>query len=391
MKTLLYLKLQSFIVIFLLFINTVSFAELNDGLVLYYKFEQNTIDSSGNCLNGILSEEASYEKFKFNYSLHLVDQYLTVPYNTLINMDMISICLCIKIFEYPLVGSSKLVIRDDMKTDRIFQLDFYPDGTLSFLAHTISTDGVLIDNTYWDIDIKSTNKLVKNTWYNIIATFDTTFGGNVIVNGTNWGKDETFNGKLSKGSMAIEIGGLNVSYDDYNRNLIGLIDEVKIYNRPLSQSEIQKIFNEFNSSNSIEELTDMYDSLSKTYVILSEEHDQLSNVVKQKNEHIELLEAQIHSMFTQEQVNNKLIEFQTQCDTALEQKDLTISELLSTMYTQEQMERAKEEAKRGLYTTEDVDLMINKILEWDYNNDGTIGLIEAIQSLKISSGIKPIE
>jgi len=365
---------------------------LNEGLILYYKFEENTIDSSNTGINGLHSKETSYEKDLFNYSLKLVDQHLIVPYDSSFNIDNMSICLWLKIYEYPLEGSSKLAIRDDMKTDRIFQLDFYPDGTLSFIAHTI---GDAIDETFFDIDIKSSNKLVKNVWYNIIATFDSTFGGKIFVNGLNWGSDETFNGKLASGNIQLEIGGTNYNYGEnhYNRNFIGLIDEVRIYNRAISQNEILEIYkyNGFNCLNETDQLTAMYESLSKTYFTLSESYEQLSNVVKEKDNRIESLENQVQSMFTQEQVSNKLLEAQTLCDIALEQKDLTISELLSSMYTKEQLDQAKEEAKIGLYTNEAVELMINKILEWDVNNDGKIGLIEAIQSLKISSGIRPIE
>ena len=42
---------------------------------------------------------------------------------------------------------------------------------------------------------------------------------------------------------------------------------------------------------------------------------------------------------------------------------------------------------QSLYTQEEVDLIINKMLEWDTNNDGKIGLIEAIRSLQISTGV----
>jgi len=63
----------------------------------------------------------------------------------------------------------------------------------------------------------------------------------------------------------------------------------------------------------------------------------------------------------------------------------------NSMYTQEQLDTAVQQAKIGLYSDEDVNMMINKILEWDVDNNGTIGLIEAIQALKNASGIKPIE
>ncbi len=41
----------------------------------------------------------------------------------------------------------------------------------------------------------------------------------------------------------------------------------------------------------------------------------------------------------------------------------------------------------GIYTQEDMDLMVNQMLEWDTNDDGKIGLIEAIRALQTSAGI----
>jgi len=44
-------------------------------------------------------------------------------------------------------------------------------------------------------------------------------------------------------------------------------------------------------------------------------------------------------------------------------------------------------ANNGLYTQDEVDLMVNKLLEWDANNDGKLDLTEAIHSLQISAGL----
>ncbi|KPA17484.1 hypothetical protein MHK_002300, partial [Candidatus Magnetomorum sp. HK-1] len=79
---------------------------------------------------------------------------------------------------------------------------------------------------------------------------------------------------------------------------------------------------------------------------------------------------------------------------AISQKDRIISQLntaMASMFSQSELDNAIFEARKGLFTSENVELMINKILEWDINNDGAIGLEEAIQALMISTGIKPIE
>ncbi len=42
---------------------------------------------------------------------------------------------------------------------------------------------------------------------------------------------------------------------------------------------------------------------------------------------------------------------------------------------------------QGLYTQEDMDLVVNQMLEWDTDDDGKVGLVEAIRALQISAGI----
>ena len=101
----------------------------------------------------------------------------------------------------------------------------------------------------------------------------------------------------------------------------------------------------------------------------------------------EAVDKAISNMFSQEQLDEAIIE-------ATSAKDQIITQLnssIASMYTQGQLEHAVLDAKKGLYSSDDVNMMINKILEWDIDNDGTIGLIEAIQALKETTGIKSIE
>ena len=60
------------------------------------------------------------------------------------------------------------------------------------------------------------------------------------------------------------------------------------------------------------------------------------------------------------------------------------------MFSQDQLDEAVQNAKKELNNQEQVEIIINKILEWDTNNDGTIGLIEAIHALQMSIDVKPL-
>lgn len=84
-----------------------------------------------------------------------------------------------------------------------------------------------------DIDTQSTSSLPVNAWSHVAVTYN----GSVLrlyVNGTQVAsRNQT--GSISTSSNPLRIGG-NLSWGEY---FAGLIDEVRVYNRALSQSEIQ--------------------------------------------------------------------------------------------------------------------------------------------------------
>jgi len=142
--------------------------------------------------------------------------------------------------------------------------------------------------------------------------------------------------------------------------------------------------------NSIAALSLEFNSLSETYIELSTNFQQLSSAFLQSKKNVSDLTIEnsnlkeiISNMYTQEELNE-----------AIAQKEKIISQLntfMASMYTEDQLQQSIFEARKGLYTSENVEMMINKILEWDADNDGEIGLIEAIQALMITTGVKPIE
>lgn len=98
-------------------------------------------------------------------------------------------------------------------------------------------------------------------------------------------------------------------------------------------------------------------------------------VIAAKNQEIATLNSTIASMFTQEQLDQALSDAEGAKDAVIEQKDQQIAELnttISSMYTQEQMDQA----------------ITRAISAFDVNNDGKIGLPEAINALQIGSGLR---
>lgn len=78
----------------------------------------------------------------------------------------------------------------------------------------------------------------NNTWYHIVAVYNGT-SMKIYKNGTELPGSTTFSGNISTNSYNVTIGQIAGTPDSWNAyRWNGTIDEVKIYNRALSASEI---------------------------------------------------------------------------------------------------------------------------------------------------------
>ena len=81
--------------------------------------------------------------------------------------------------------------------------------------------------------------IVSNTWYNVVAIYSEGVGSKLYVNGILKSSLSTFTGSLVYDANSFNIGKLYGGYYYFN----GSIDDVRIYNRILSQVEITAIYN----------------------------------------------------------------------------------------------------------------------------------------------------
>ena len=206
----------------------------NADLIAHYTFDGNADDISGNGNNGTEVGTISYSDSILGQAANFDgNSYITVPDDDLFDVDEMSLGAWIMIDSLP--GQSKIILGDSASPveERIFQFYIEPTGELTFLANT-EDDSV----SFWDIYITTTNQVSVGNWYYIAATFDQINGGNIWVNGANWGTDTEFNGTLLKGNPQIEIGG--TSHGSYY--LDGSIDDLRFYNQALSGSEILELY-----------------------------------------------------------------------------------------------------------------------------------------------------
>jgi hypothetical protein len=79
-------------------------------------------------------------------------------------------------------------------------------------------------------------------WYHVVYTYD---GGNgkIYVNGILDGTSSGFTGGIQAATVNLRIGARLIPEDAFGHAFNGLIDEVRIYNRALSASEITRLYN----------------------------------------------------------------------------------------------------------------------------------------------------
>jgi len=464
-----------------------SHSELNEGLVLYYPFNGNAQDESGNANNGV--------EYGVGYEAGVLDQsakfdgkndYIRIPKSTEIeNLKVMTLTYWIKSDQTDIgIGTSVTTYGGDWPSP-------WEDGFFTYIhtdngiSHWLGThnDAVIVK-----VPIKTNLTLTEQcfTFVVFIASIDKI---KIYKNAKFIEETDRLNKNISRTGKDWYIGqtGWNQYY------MKGNIDEVRLYNRVISETEINTLYNEAGSycesqTIYVEPIIKNIPSISGTtnftvtsdlswtiesselwYTILSDNNtitvnynantsdsrtasiivsaenainspqiikitqeagnptnnytdtdmdgvidffdncndtpqnsyvdnkgcdfdfssvytqEELSsaissaisekiNIIAEKESDIDELNDRIRSMFTQEQLNNKLQESEDLCNSIISQKDLNITELTEIM--------------KNMYTKEQMSKMVGYILLWgDTNNDGKIGLPEAIQALMTSSGI----
>ncbi|MBS3163702.1 hypothetical protein J4427_03380 [Candidatus Woesearchaeota archaeon] len=222
-----------FILVFLILIS-LSFVNAQSDLVLYLKFDENTgtvvDDSSGMNNNGQIEGATWVPAGKVGSALHFdgVDDYVTVPHSSSLNFGSF-FTWGIWIKPPTTITSSRVIIRKG--EGKVVLL-----GTGGALKFTI--DGV-------DCSVAA-GFLTAGTWNHIAVTYDNS-NKKIYVNGVLRNTcSQTYN---LQNTLSVNIGTLYVPNPVNPVNVfVGNIDEVKMYNRPLTEAEIQEIYDAYTCS-----------------------------------------------------------------------------------------------------------------------------------------------
>lgn len=210
---------------------------LTNGLIAYYPFNGNANDASGNGNNGVVyGAQPTTDRLGYSNSAYYFNgsnEYISIP---------------------PVVALSNAV----QATISMWVEDLSPIQTGSFLGDWNETNGGIYLNDYLGVNfgiailpngqITTSTSTLVGSWHHVVVVFDGTQSGNAtrltyyqdgISNILTF--PYTIPATLGGGASSILIGARQV-YGSPGDFFLGLIDDIRIYNRALSDGEVQQLY-----------------------------------------------------------------------------------------------------------------------------------------------------
>ncbi len=212
-----------------------------EGLVAYYPFNGNANDESGNGNNGSTNEGVTWvadRKGNLNSACYFngTNAYINIPNSTSIQLPSNQLTFSLW---FKCIATPDIVVPFFTKNNSTTELPQYtfhlnPIDVIRFGITDTSNNLQWIDNSY---------PFQLNQWYFIAVSWD----GNtakIFVNNTLI-STHSFNVQMKSDTHPLEIGRDTGGLIEYYQ---GVMDEIRIYNRSLSEEEIQELYNETGGS-----------------------------------------------------------------------------------------------------------------------------------------------
>jgi hypothetical protein len=194
------------------------------GLVAYYPFEDNVNDMSGNGLNGTIVGDPTFVQglTKYGKAIDLSNDYVDCGNSPLFDItEAITVAAWVNIRSVP--GEWRCVIS---KGDAAWRI-----------STNSSTQGLHFgfeDGTRGWQAANSTTVLALNEWHHVCGTYDKTNGASIYIDGRVDGTNADKQG-ITLSTWNVYIGE---NAQQAGRFWDGQIDEVRLYNRALTNAEV---------------------------------------------------------------------------------------------------------------------------------------------------------
>jgi hypothetical protein len=219
-------------------LNNISPFSLSTSLVAYYPFTGNAVDSSGNGNNGTVNG-ASLTTDRFGnansaYFFNGAGNLITVTNKNLTLSGNFTVSCWVKINNLTPSYFDEAIFSqwDDRKATK-FLIGYRNDNAQSGFSFYKYGSNAVGYNNY------QTNWSSNTAWNQIVATYELGFVSKIYINGSMVYTTSSVPAALSNPSSTvtpIEIGHAHGQYGDLWFN--GLIDDIRVHNRILSDSEI---------------------------------------------------------------------------------------------------------------------------------------------------------
>jgi hypothetical protein len=214
-----------------------------DGLLVYYPFNTNSLDESGNDnhgkIHGASLAEDRFGKKNGAYAFNGSGDYIEIEDSQL----LITPLLTLSVWIYPSSNARMMIFGRTIYGNAYHEQYYLHINNQNFIMFGIKRNSRCQPGKGW-YEMKSNKKISLNKWSLITASWD----GNslkVYINGKpNDSKSNVPKGTIDNCPSNLQIGRW---WSRDPQFFSGSMDDIRIYNRALSDSEIQQLYN--NASN----------------------------------------------------------------------------------------------------------------------------------------------
>jgi len=199
-------------------------------LQAYYTADNTPNDALGT-YNGTLTNGATYGTGIINqgFSFDGVNDYVDLPSNTLSLSGDFSVSLWFK----STVNNGYYILLSNYKTGGYgIKIDLRNTNNIRCVIYNVSTYSLL-----------STTTFNTGQWYHVVFTRKNNTGSKIYINGTLDNSDSNTVNPNYGSTLYPAIGVSEYNTGQFEQYYNGIIDEVGIWNRELSASEVTELYN----------------------------------------------------------------------------------------------------------------------------------------------------
>ncbi|MCP4350017.1 MAG: LamG domain-containing protein [Desulfobacterales bacterium] len=210
-----------------------AYADLNDGLVAYYPFNDNANDESGNGNDGIEHGDINYVEGIIGTASQFngTDSYISVQDNGNLSLTEWTISVWVRVENF--IDHQLILVGKDESSWRY--------NYALILANAIVRSQYEIASTDDDRTIFSPDEIPLNQWVHVVSTRNALTGEHKLYLDSTLVVEKIWNDTPVQNGADLLLGG-NFITSPTKPLFDGLLDEVRIYNRPVSESEIQELY-----------------------------------------------------------------------------------------------------------------------------------------------------